>query len=213
MALRSPSLFSHALFRFLFILLLLLAKDVTAGPSNRTIDDQDGDEVTGVKPVFTAGWHTGQNCTVCRATLDPSQTFENTWLDTTVDADGVENITLSFTGTHLVSSSRRILKRAACRHGHLRLCDSAEHEPPGGHGDAHQRVLPGRRRAGADVYPPAEPELRLHLQQQRVCARRARKHHAYTRDLAERRHETLHVPVRLRGLHVCISPPSGHALC
>jgi hypothetical protein len=159
MALRSTSLLSHALFRFLFILLLLLAKAVTAAPSNRTIDDQDGDEVTGVKPVFTAGWHTGQNCTVCRATLDPSQTFENTWLDTTVDADGAENITLSFTGTRLLLSHRLVLKMGARRHRHLRLCGLAEHESPGGHGDTCERVLPGRRRARADVHPLAETDL------------------------------------------------------
>ncbi|KAI0346981.1 hypothetical protein BDW22DRAFT_1425072 [Trametopsis cervina] len=71
---------------------------------NRTIDDQNGDEVTGALVTYTPStkWHQGNGCTVCTAQADPSQALDGTWHDTThfPDRETVP-VTLSFqfTGT------------------------------------------------------------------------------------------------------------------
>jgi hypothetical protein len=90
----------RASFLSLLLLFAALVSCVTAGPSNRTIDDQKGDSVTGAVPVRApvGGWSLGP-CETCFVKPDPSLAFDHTWLDATVAAGDVRNITLSFTGT------------------------------------------------------------------------------------------------------------------
>ncbi|CDO74422.1 hypothetical protein BN946_scf184867.g20 [Trametes cinnabarina] len=76
---------------------------VLASAVNRTIDDQNGDSVTGVVPSYSpAGdWSQGSTCSGCFIHLDTSQTFQGTWHDTTHtpgDSDP-RVITAQFTGT------------------------------------------------------------------------------------------------------------------
>ncbi|KAI0659552.1 hypothetical protein C8Q70DRAFT_1053905 [Cubamyces menziesii] len=78
-------------------LLIALSAPCIAGASvevNRTIDDQKGDSVTGVAPLFlpTGVWNVGQICTSCIISaghpIDPAQVFDGTWHDTTYDCEG-----------------------------------------------------------------------------------------------------------------------------
>ncbi|KAJ7863235.1 hypothetical protein B0H13DRAFT_1638262 [Mycena leptocephala] len=70
--------------------------------SNRTIDDFNGDAVTGVIPVYDPpnGWNARNNCTSCFVQPQSSQAFDNTWHDTTQPAGAApHSVTLQFTGT------------------------------------------------------------------------------------------------------------------
>ncbi|KAJ7479394.1 hypothetical protein B0H11DRAFT_1725553 [Mycena galericulata] len=69
--------------------------------SNRTIDDGNGDEVTGALPVYSQpdNWNVANNCPTCFVKLDPAQVFDKTWHDITVPAGTVASVTLNFTGT------------------------------------------------------------------------------------------------------------------
>jgi hypothetical protein len=86
--------------RALYVLFSALALGAMAGPSTRTIDDQKGDSVTGVLPVYqpTDGWKFGPTCIACFVKLDASKAFDQSWHDATAAAGDVRNITLSFTG-------------------------------------------------------------------------------------------------------------------
>ncbi|OJT04505.1 hypothetical protein TRAPUB_4775 [Trametes pubescens] len=70
---------------------------------NRTIDDEKGDSVTGEVPVYTpdGSWSQGSTCSGCFIQLDPSQTFDGTWHDSTHTPGDAEPrvITAHFTGT------------------------------------------------------------------------------------------------------------------
>ncbi|KAJ7742725.1 hypothetical protein DFH07DRAFT_39563 [Mycena maculata] len=77
-------------------------RDCFATISNRTIDDTNGDPITGFTPVYApeAQWNVGQNCSGCLVQPDPSQVFDRTWHDTTQGTGGVpSSVTLNFTGT------------------------------------------------------------------------------------------------------------------
>ncbi|KAI0754143.1 hypothetical protein C8Q80DRAFT_347961 [Daedaleopsis nitida] len=96
---------SRARWHNLSFLLPVLGAATTAraSPSNRTIDDQDGDSATGDKPTYAPsnGWAQGSQCSGCNVQLDRNEVFHGTWSDTTVAADGKSprNITINFTGT------------------------------------------------------------------------------------------------------------------
>ncbi|KAK7029883.1 hypothetical protein R3P38DRAFT_2932175 [Favolaschia claudopus] len=72
--------------------------------SNRTIDDFNGDTVTGQLPVYVPpnSWNAvvNSNCSSCFVKLSASETFDHTWHDTTAKDDTVVySVTLQFTGT------------------------------------------------------------------------------------------------------------------
>jgi hypothetical protein len=83
------------------IFLVIAPLCASAGPSNRTIDDQTGDAVTGVLPVYQPAdlWNYGPNCSACIVKPNAAQVNGSSWHDTTVGQEDVRNITLTFTGT------------------------------------------------------------------------------------------------------------------
>ena len=89
-----------------FLALFIACVAVAGVDVNRTIDDQKGDSVTGVAPLFlpTDLWNIGQTCTSCviraGSPIDPRQVFDGTWRDATHYGDGDPDriVQLSFTG-------------------------------------------------------------------------------------------------------------------
>ena len=78
---------------------------VVGEPSNRTIDDEFGDSITALKPLYSPpqDWFLGSSCprTGCPVVLDSSKTLNGTWHET-VDSSGdhrIHSITLQFVGT------------------------------------------------------------------------------------------------------------------
>ncbi|KAJ6476369.1 hypothetical protein C8R45DRAFT_834314 [Mycena sanguinolenta] len=89
-------LFSLALYGFLYI------QGCISAVSNRTIDDINGDTVTGLIPSYgppDAPWNANNNCTGCRLQPDASQTVDLTWHDVTVDDGATTTVSIQFTGT------------------------------------------------------------------------------------------------------------------
>ncbi|KAI0658425.1 hypothetical protein C8Q70DRAFT_893759, partial [Cubamyces menziesii] len=72
---------------------------------NRTVDDQNGDSVTGAMPSYLpdGGWAQGSQCMTCNihpGLVDVSQAIEQTWHDSTYHPGQPDRvITVSFTGT------------------------------------------------------------------------------------------------------------------
>ncbi|KAI0327694.1 hypothetical protein GY45DRAFT_1327351 [Cubamyces sp. BRFM 1775] len=101
--------------RALSVLLLLLshlplgeASTITPRSSaavNRTIDDELGDSVTGLQPIYSpqADWNQGATCTTCHigtGLIDPTRVFGGTWHDsTTYPDDPPHTVAATFTGT------------------------------------------------------------------------------------------------------------------
>lgn len=105
-----------------WFLLSLHLPTVHAGARNITIDDTNGDEVTGALPHYSSGWSPGASCSSCWAKPDPSKAVDGTWHDTSAyTTGGPTSATLSFTGP--CATQPRIN-----RHGsslltrHCRLC-------------------------------------------------------------------------------------------
>jgi hypothetical protein len=69
---------------------------------NHTIDDEHGDSLTGVQPIYSPPdkWVQGATCTSCNAAPNPSLAFDHTWHDSTYfNNSGQErSVTLTFTG-------------------------------------------------------------------------------------------------------------------
>jgi len=69
------------------------------------IDDQNGDEDTGLVPTYTPAqyWEQGSKCPGCALQPNPSLTYDNTWHDATYDPvlrpPGVDVINIFFSGT------------------------------------------------------------------------------------------------------------------
>ncbi|EED78998.1 predicted protein [Postia placenta Mad-698-R] len=87
-------------------ILLLLVRFSLATLTNRTIDDSNGDSVTGLQPVFapaSGAWHTGQTCPSCLVQPDENQVFDHTWHGVTASPPdpSPRNVTLTFSGTAL----------------------------------------------------------------------------------------------------------------
>lgn len=87
-------------------ILLLLVRFSLATLTNRTIDDSNGDSVTGLQPVFapaSGAWHTGQSCPGCLVQPDENQVFDHTWHGVTASPPdpSPRNVTLTFNGTAL----------------------------------------------------------------------------------------------------------------
>ena len=87
---------------------LLLPSPVACTQTNRTIDDYWGDSVTGALPVYSVNWNYGQNCTICRVRPTLSETFDNTWHDTTSNSPSTTGhyVTLKFTGAEALITVR-----------------------------------------------------------------------------------------------------------
>ncbi|KAJ7464469.1 hypothetical protein FB451DRAFT_1042421 [Mycena latifolia] len=85
----------------LFILLAQVALS-TAKLWNRTIDDTNGDSVSGLLPVYSpaANFSSNSNCSTCTVKLDPTLVFDGTWHDSSQVPGGAPvSITLIFHGT------------------------------------------------------------------------------------------------------------------
>lgn len=84
------------------LFLLAFASDGSAVLVNHTIDDQFGDPVNGIMPVYFPAdqWSQGATCVGCTVRPLASKAFDGTWHDTTyVVTDGkIRSITISFKG-------------------------------------------------------------------------------------------------------------------
>ncbi|EED84850.1 predicted protein [Postia placenta Mad-698-R] len=83
---------------------LLLAHVAFAKLTNRTIDDENGDSVTGLQPVYapaSGAWNYGPTCSGCYVQPDVDDCFDHSWHDVTASPTDPEprNITLTFNGT------------------------------------------------------------------------------------------------------------------
>ncbi|CCM02805.1 uncharacterized protein FIBRA_04916 [Fibroporia radiculosa] len=79
-----------------------LLKNVSSVSMNATIDDENGDSVTGAKPIYSGtNWNYGPGCPGCKAQPDIDDTFDRSWHDFTAHPTdtGPHTITLTFTGT------------------------------------------------------------------------------------------------------------------
>jgi hypothetical protein len=102
-------------------LLALLAESAHAASSNRTIDDNSGDSVTGLKPVFQPAdkWNYGPDCG-CFVQPDKSQVLDGSWHDTTAHLGDSITMSLTFTGKRALFSTR-ITRSDSHRHRNIRL--------------------------------------------------------------------------------------------
>ncbi|KAH9914654.1 uncharacterized protein BXZ73DRAFT_54830, partial [Epithele typhae] len=98
-------LFLMFAFAPLFLSSLLHFSLVASSPQNRTIDDELGDSVTGLKPTYLpeGGWNQGASCSGCHFPKDKvfasSQVFDGTWHDATYRVGGEDMvITANFVG-------------------------------------------------------------------------------------------------------------------
>ncbi|KZP17993.1 hypothetical protein FIBSPDRAFT_792544 [Athelia psychrophila] len=87
----------------IYPVLSYLAHFSAATPSNRTIDDEFGDSVTNLRPVYspTTGWAQGANCSTCFVQLDTLNVFDGSWHDTTHSPTDTEprSVAITFNGT------------------------------------------------------------------------------------------------------------------
>jgi hypothetical protein len=144
---------------------VLLAGAAAAGGTNRTIDDEAGDSVTGLSPQYlgtsTASWNYGPTCG-CTVRPDASSCFNGSWHDATVHNGATVSVLLSFNGACVENRRRRImLTWARLRHGDILLRHRSEHRCGRGH-DGQPHVHP-RRQTRRHVLP--RPRL---VQQHRI---------------------------------------------
>ncbi|KZP14249.1 hypothetical protein FIBSPDRAFT_796861 [Athelia psychrophila] len=85
----------------IYLVLSYLAHFSAATSSNRTVDDQFGDSVTNLLPVYSTGWSQGATCSVCYVHLNASNVFNGTWHDTTYIPTSMvpPSVAISFEGT------------------------------------------------------------------------------------------------------------------
>lgn len=84
-------------------LVLLAASNLgSAARYNVTVDDQNGDAVTGAKLVYSPDgvWQQGSTCSSCFARPDSSKVLDGTWHDTThgISNSQQNSITYFFSG-------------------------------------------------------------------------------------------------------------------
>ncbi|KAH9842687.1 uncharacterized protein C8Q71DRAFT_733970 [Rhodofomes roseus] len=99
-AMLTPHSFLHL--QLWSISLLLLIPHASSIACNRTIDDTDGDSVTGVHPRYSSYWNDGPSCSGCSAQPEADETFHGTWHDTTSNnpmGSPAHNVSISFQGT------------------------------------------------------------------------------------------------------------------
>jgi hypothetical protein len=92
---------------FLWFLFLAISCLLRVEARNVTIDDQNGDAVTGAKPIYVGTWSFGPTCGAnCWIKPDAQDALDGTWHDTTVFAGGESaSITLQFIGELVRASS------------------------------------------------------------------------------------------------------------
>ena len=78
----------------LLALLLSTSTLIHSSAVNHTIDDELGDSVTGVKPMYSPAdqWHEHAQCPTCGVTMaaDASKAFQGTWHDTSYEPTGLD---------------------------------------------------------------------------------------------------------------------------
>ncbi|KAJ7468724.1 hypothetical protein FB451DRAFT_1039118 [Mycena latifolia] len=88
---------------FFFVLVCVLAhvRGCLCAVSNRTIDDTNGDEITGFLPIYEPrdSWNTDGACPKCAVHPDPSLAFDHTWHDGTTNQNPPYSVEIHFTGT------------------------------------------------------------------------------------------------------------------
>ncbi|KAI0713163.1 hypothetical protein C8T65DRAFT_739032 [Cerioporus squamosus] len=93
----------HRLASLRVLFALIFSGCAWALSTNRTIDDERGDSVTGLVPEYSppGAWHQGSTCSACFVHLDTSQVLNGTWHDTTHHPGDPEprSITMRFNGT------------------------------------------------------------------------------------------------------------------
>jgi len=86
-----------------FALHCLFLGAVNAILANRTIDDKNGDSVTGNMPRYNPPdfWNEGNGCVPCAIHPDPSEAYNSTWHDTQISPNTTtpRTITMTFNGT------------------------------------------------------------------------------------------------------------------
>lgn len=87
--------------RLIPAIVLLFLPRALASQTIRTIDDYNGDSVTGVKPIFDGSWNYGPTCPGCKVQPDPQHVFDKSWHDATTWPNDTSSrtVTLTFTGT------------------------------------------------------------------------------------------------------------------
>ncbi|KAJ3780572.1 hypothetical protein GGU10DRAFT_300898 [Lentinula aff. detonsa] len=96
--------FSILVSRSSVLFLSFFAIHIQALEESRYIDDQDGDSVTGIVPIYTPStyWQQGASCVLCGFDPDPSKTFHGTWHDITHETtDPPATVEFGFTGITL----------------------------------------------------------------------------------------------------------------
>lgn len=89
----------------LLLLLTLPSRHADAVLINRTIDDEYGDPITGIMPVYNPpdAWAQGAKCPGCGAQPSPNLAFNGTWHDSTYFASvggPAHSIAISFNGAY-----------------------------------------------------------------------------------------------------------------
>ncbi|KZT11255.1 uncharacterized protein LAESUDRAFT_261334 [Laetiporus sulphureus 93-53] len=83
-------------------LFVSIRKCVLGTLTNRTIDDENGDSVTGLQPTYlpAGNWSYGPDCAGCYVEPNINDTFEHSWHDTTafLSDTAPRNVTLVFDG-------------------------------------------------------------------------------------------------------------------
>ncbi|KAL5507584.1 hypothetical protein ACEPAH_7040 [Sanghuangporus vaninii] len=76
-----------------------------AAPTNVTIDDTNGDAVTGAQITYNPApvWQAGQSCQNCTAKVDGSQAYDGTWHDASYNPPG--GLSNSYPGTIISASA------------------------------------------------------------------------------------------------------------
>jgi hypothetical protein len=94
--------FGFAVLGRLWLATFLVTLPAHAASTNRTIDDQNGDSVTGKLPVYSPSdaWQFGPDCPGCFVQPDPLRVRGGSWHDTTAHKDKPESLSLSFTGMY-----------------------------------------------------------------------------------------------------------------
>ncbi|KZT68205.1 hypothetical protein DAEQUDRAFT_712398 [Daedalea quercina L-15889] len=82
------------------LLLLIVCRLTLAAVTNRTIDDEYGDSVTGRRPIYDGPWNYGPACPGCFVQPSPKDVFMSSWHDTTTSLQNDhQTISLLFNGT------------------------------------------------------------------------------------------------------------------
>lgn len=96
-----------------YALHLCLARFSVAALTNRTIDDQFGDSVTGLVPTYSpaSAWSQGANCTGCGVQLDALNTYDGSWHDSTHTPGDAEPrvVDITFNGEHSIGCTNKSL--------------------------------------------------------------------------------------------------------